>query len=494
MKDRVLIFILLLSLSSWAQERSIRDEYFKEAKQSKQAYTQEWKQNKQDYIAFRRQANMEYLENLKQAWKEYTANKKMPRPKDDAIPPVIYEGEGEKEKEAVEIPVTVLPMDEPQPQPDPIAPIIENTIANDNIEIALYNTRISIRIPKSRHISLSQLDNNAIIDAWQKMSGEDYSNLIYDCIDVRNKYALSDWAYIRFLQLVAEKIYGHASNEAVLLQAFIYGQSGYSMRLAYGHDNRLYMLVESTYTIYDYDYYLINNKKFYPLNCQLNQLYITDTGFKHEKAMSLQITTEQKLHHKSSAERTLTGKSGLSLHCSVNVNTIDFYNNYPTGHIGEDFGTRWATYANVPLEKSIRESLYPQLKKEVAGLSELDAVNLILNWVQTAFVYQLDDKVWGQDRAFFPSETLYYPYCDCEDRSILFSRIIRDVLGLNVVLLYYPGHLATAVQFNTDVKGDYLTVKGKKYIVCDPTYIGAPVGDTMPKMDNQSAKVIVLNR
>lgn len=31
-----------------------------------------------------------------------------------------------------------------------------------------------------------------------------------------------------------------------------------------------------------------------------------------------------------------------------------------------------------------------------------------------------------------------------------------------------------------------------KYIVCDPTYINAPVGETMPDMDNQTAKVIYL--
>ena len=75
----------------------------------------------------------------------------------------------------------------------------------------------------------------------------------------------------------------------------------------------------------------------------------------------------------------------------------------------------------------------------------------------------------------------------------MFSRLIRDLLGLKVVLVYYPGHLATAVGFDEDVNGDYLTVGGDKYVVCDPTYIGAPVGRTMPDMDNKSAKVILLN-
>ena len=56
----------------------------------------------------------------------------------------------------------------------------------------------------------------------------------------------------------------------------------------------------------------------------------------------------------------------------------------------------------------------------------------------------------------------------------------------------HPGHLATAVGFNEDVAGDYLMVNGKKYVVCDPTYINARVGMTMPKMDNSSAIAVTL--
>jgi hypothetical protein len=66
-------------------------------------------------------------------------------------------------------------------------------------------------------------------------------------------------------------------------------------------------------------------------------------------------------------------------------------------------------------------------------------------------------------------------------------------LGLKVVLIYYPGHLAAAVHFTQPgVTGDYVMVKGQRYVICDPTYIGAPVGATMPNMDNRQAKIILL--
>ena len=96
-----------------------------------------------------------------------------------------------------------------------------------------------------------------------------------------------------------------------------------------------------------------------------------------------------------------------------------------------------------------------------------------------------------KDGLYYPTE-LYYPYCDCEDRSILYSRLVRDLLGLDVILVFYPGHLATAVCFNTPVEGDYIELSGKRFTICDPTYIGAPVGMTMPNMDNKTAKVILL--
>jgi hypothetical protein len=161
--------------------------------------------------------------------------------------------------------------------------------------------------------------------------------------------------------------------------------------------------------------------------------------------------------------------------------------------INQDFGTRWAMYANTPMSAQAKNTLYPSLRQAIAGKSSYEAVSRLLNFVQTAFEYEYDDKVWGGDRAFFAEETLYYPYCDCEDRAILFSRLVRDLVGLKVVLIYYPGHLAAAVQFDNSVTGDYVTLNGRRYVVCDPTYIGAPVGKSMPNLNNSQAKVILLD-
>ena len=165
---------------------------------------------------------------------------------------------------------------------------------------------------------------------------------------------------------------------------------------------------------------------------------------------------------------------------------------YPSSELNNNPLTRWAMYANTPLTKEVQQMIYPTLVEQLRGLSYRAKVEKILNFVQTAFVYEYDDKVWGGDRAFFPEETLFYPYADCEDRSILFSRLVRDLLDLPVVLIYYPGHLATAVAFPNAEQGDFIVIDGKRFTICDPTYIGAPVGLTMSGMNNQTAKAILL--
>ncbi len=104
--------------------------------------------------------------------------------------------------------------------------------------------------------------------------------------------------------------------------------------------------------------------------------------------------------------------------------------------------------------------------------------------------------MWGvDDRALFPDESWNYFYSDCEDHAIHFTRLVRDLMGLDAVLVYYPGHLASAVAFTDgSVTGDYVNYKGKRFTICDPTYFYAPVGVTMVGMDNSKAILVDLRR
>lgn len=489
--------IVVLCACASAQAQSTFEEFRNRIERDFSAFQ---KEKEEDFNAFREKINKEYALLLEKSWKEFEGMKGIPVPEEDKpVPPVIYPEEDKDQtiKDNRKPFEEIIPIVKPEPQPSPVVPIEEEPLPRDvYFSFKFFGTDLKVRLDKDKHyFRLSHCDEPSIAKAWNILSTDAYNSVINDCLHIRQSYRLCDWAYLLMLRDLSKAFFKGMDNEATLFTAFLYCQSGYKMRLAYA-DDHLYLLYASKHSIYEKVYWTVDGEMYYPLDCDLRQLYICQAEFPNEKPLSLLVEDEQLLSAHLSPQRTLCSERFEDVKVSVNVNKnlVDFYDSYPTSMINEDFGTRWVMYANTPLSQQAKDSFYPSLREAIAGDSQFMAVNKLLNFVQTAFVYEYDDKVWGGDRAFFAEETLYYPYCDCEDRSILFSRLVRDLLDMKAVLIYYPGHLATAVRFSEEVKGDYLLINGERYVICDPTYIGAPVGRTMPKMDNMSAKVLLLDR
>ncbi len=462
---------------------------------SNSAFNQSRANNFNDY---RQKLNAEYVKMTREAWKDFNAFKALVPPDRDEkpVPPILMsddDAQKEREDRQVVIETVVTPV-KTKPAPQPVAPVRETPeTAPQYLSFSYLGASCKVRKPAGTPFRLKGLSENAVADAWEALCDTRYNNLVVDCIKLRNQQKLCDWAYLMMLQEMANTCCGKGTNEATLLMAFVYSQSGYRIRLGQA-GNRLELLYASQHKIYNRGYYSMDGEYLYPLNKESTSIRISAAKYPKEQSLSLWVPQLPQVPFVAAQQRTLTSKRypDMSVRVSENKNLMTFFDSYPTSEVGGNFMTRWAMYANTPVCKEVREELYPQLKRALTGISEKVAVEKLLNWVQTAFVYEYDDKVWGGDRALFPDETLYYPYCDCEDRSILFTRLVRDLLGLKCILIYYPGHVATAVSFSEQVQGDYIQTSGRRFTVCDPTYIGAPAGRTMPKMNNASAKVILL--
>lgn len=463
------------------------------------AYEQFRQQATTEYENFRDQANKEYAEFMKQAWKQFHANAAIPQPVEKDIPPVVVkEEERKRPRENKPLPIEGKPIaiPAPEPQPVPVAPIKEQPVVETEeakVAFNIYGSDWKIRFTDEERFHLADCSETSLSDAWKRLSGKAYNNTIRDCLEWRITRQLSDWAYLKMLDKFSKACLGN-TNEAVLLMAYIYCQSGYQMRLG-TINGQLYMLYGTQHVVFNQAYYTIGSETFYIYDSDIVSLKICNIAYPKEKSLSFYIPKDQLFDYAASDVRHLKSKRypTMDITSQVNKNLIAFCNDYPKTSIWDNFMTRWAMLANTPMQKEVRENMYPQLQDAIKGLSEKEAMERLLNWVQTSLVYEYDDKVWGGDRAFFAEESLYYPYADCEDRSILLSRLVRDLLGLKTILIYYPGHLAMAVEFNEDVNGDYIMLDSKKFVVCDPTYINANVGMTMPRMDNATAKVILLD-
>lgn len=451
-----------------------------------------------EFDDFRKQAMKEYICFVRNPWKEFRDIPAVPVPKEQPVPPVIMPEE-DKAKPVLDNPIVIEDIIEPvvvQPQPQPIEPIKALPIPSDRyFSFTFFGTKARVRFDDNDRIKLSGVSNNDIADALESLSDKKYDNIIADCLTLRDSLKLSDWAYIQMLKSLTDSIEGTGTNEAALMLAYLYMQSGYKTRL--GSDGKkLFMLYGTKHIVFDHASYSVNGERYYGIEMLPSRMFICEATFPKERDLSLLVTTEQRFSDDRSAPRRIKSKlhKDIDVTATVNKNLLKFYETYPTSMIGDDMMTRWAMYANTPTEQHTRSELYPQLKERLRGLSQAEAVGRILNWIQTGFEYEYDDKIWGGDRAFFSEETLFYPFCDCEDRSILFTRLVRDILDLRCILVYYPGHLASAVELTQDnVNGDYIQHNGHRYIIADGTYINAPLGRTMPKMENATAKVILLD-
>lgn len=335
---------------------------------------------------------------------------------------------------------------------------------------------------------LAGVKEEHVADAWVTLAADKYLSVLAQCAEYREKLNLCDWGYVRFLQEMTTSFFTAShSNEAVLMQIYLLVQSGYRVRMARS-DNSLVLLLPIEHDVYDYSYLTVDGIPYYIIDDGARSgrsFYVYDRAFPQEMALSLYMPSPPSLQAvgTKTVERTLTSKKQVSVTVETDRNLIDFYNDYPVS-------SQWGFYSSASLSQEIKSELYPTLRHYIDGMGSAEAANLLLNFVQTAFEYKTDDEQFGYERPLFGDETFFYPYCDCEDRSILYSILVRDLLGLDVVLLNYPGHLATAVKFKEDVIGDYILLNDGKYIVCDPTYIGASIGEAMPDCRDEKAVIV----
>lgn len=337
----------------------------------------------------------------------------------------------------------------------------------------------------NRKCSLNGLNENAIADAYEALCNSDYKPLLADCAQIRKDLRLNDWGVFTLVRQVADTYCGTA-NESIVMQQFLLNEMGYRARMARkATEDKMMLFVATDCSIYAHPYITLNGQNYYNLsgNNEQCQFYMCQKDSpKAKNSVGMQLK-EAPLFPGTVVSSTHQAKgSAAKVTVDVPKALMDFYKDYPQ--------CDYSVYFNAPVNAAMENRILSSLAPLVQGRNEADAANILINFVQTAFQYQTDGQQFGYEKPFFVEELFYYPYSDCEDRAMLFSYLVRKLLGLDVVLLDYPEHIATAVRFNGNVSGDYLMVNGRKYIVCDPTYIGASIGMTMPRYKTVSAKVL----
>lgn len=354
-----------------------------------------------DFNNFRRQSMEQFAEFVKNPWKEFEETKPIPKPTPKPLPPVIMDDDMVKpiEDNPIIIEEVVRPVIE-EPQPQPIEPIQEIPIASPSyLNFVFFGTSDKVRLEKDDLPLLGGVSERDVAVMLQKLSTEENDNLILDCLGIRENRNLSDWAYLQMLNIIANEAYPGKSNEAQLLLAYLYMQSGYRMRLASDGSN-LYMLYASKHLIYEKPSFAVDGDIYYGIDDLPERLFICQSSFPKETSLSLLMGTNQHFAYKESVSRSISSNkySDMKFNVAVNENLLDFYSTYPTSALDGNMMTRWAMYANTPMDNNLSSQLYPSLKELLKDKSELEATNMILNTIQTGLIYEYDEKIWGRDR------------------------------------------------------------------------------------------------
>ncbi|WP_022849703.1 hypothetical protein [Limisalsivibrio acetivorans] len=487
MKGRLALFIVsafILTLST------VGAETFEDFVRSEMAAFQEFKDER----------DREFMLFLEGKWEELESEKPdklIEKPKIEDVPvadvpdeePIVPEPD--RAEPVVPEPVVTEPVSpEPEIAKPPVpAPYTPPTVTGPKAVYDFFGNKVQIPYDSSmgRGVGLS-INEQSISAFWKNAATSDYEPLMESLKSYKDKLALNDWGFLLLAGRTAERI-ADDKQARTLLVWFMLTKAGYNTRVGYD-DRNVYLMVPALNKLYSVSYITYKGTRFYTLSYDGFSNDVgplkTYSGSYPDASGGMDFTLKRYpmlgANLRNKELKFSYGGKDYRITVPYSLYSVEYFRNHPQADMG--------IYAGAGLPEWAKNPLKSQLGHLIKDMDEKDAVNVILRFVQTSFKYATDQDQFGHEKVMFPEELMYYPESDCEDRSVLFSWLVRELLGLDVVMLDYPGHIATAVRFKNDAEGDYILAGGHRYTVCDPTYINANYGMTMPRFKDVKPEII----
>ena len=409
-----------------------------------------------------------------------------------------YDGEANAELPVPEAPAPPPPAGpEPAPAPQPAPQRAPSSMAPDipsdllspgagKVQVSYGGSVLWLTDMTRGVFKLSGTKENAVADAYDALARTPYRTLLGECAKVRRAMNLNGWGYNRLIEAVALR-QASGADERTMLRFFLLKESGCDVRICRkASTGRLMLMMATDCGLFGYPYAEIGGRRYYNVTDRdVSPFYTYDAAAGAASPVAMGLATTPRFAGSSITSVHTSKKSPLTARVTVPEGLAAFYKDYPQ--------CDYAVYLSASVDPVVKGALLSSLRPYVEGKGQAEAANLLIGFVQTAFDYKTDGDQFGIEKPFFVEEMFCYPYSDCEDRAILYSFLVRELLGLDVVLLNYPEHMATAVAFDEPVEGDNLSIGGRRFTVCDPTYIGAPIGKAMPQFRGVKADVIVVD-
>lgn len=445
-----------------------------------------------DYEAFRSRILEHYADFLEGEWHPYEPlmeKKKYDRPKPAEAPTVVSVPVAPA---APEIPVPVLnvPAQRPAPKPAVPAPVpapapVPQAQATEDFDF--YGMTLSV--PKIDFNILKSVRRQADTAAqWRVLDKGQAREAAGALGALSGELGLNGYLAFRLGEAYLKSKFPDA-DDAALFSALHYLMlnMGYDARLALTERNIPLMLIPFVQKVYGSIYLNFDGRNytaFAPEGATVHggENIYTCTVPSGQDAGRLSDLRLDGLNLPYKAYRFDIAGGGIHISGETNENFFRMLYRYPQMPT-EDF-------ASSTLDSKVREDIAGQIRGQLSGKTDEEAVNALMGFFHQGFSYATDDNRHGFEKPYFLEETLYYDKCDCEDRAIMFTWLVWNVLHLPTHLNAYPGHESAAVAVEAANPGPYsYTFEGKTFRNTDPTYIGSHIGDVMPQFSSTSPKI-----
>lgn len=329
---------------------------------------------------------------------------------------------------------------------------------------------------------------------WRGMAGgKIHESLLPGFRELVSRYGLNDFLLFEAVNAYVDtKFQGIHSSARKSLSHYLLTGLGYDVRLGKNGSGAAMLLVPFKQMVYARPYLNIGGKKYFIFaddSVDLSQaanLRISSCDLPTDadagNALDL-IIKDLRLPYQPMAYEV--SHNGLTIKGEFNKAIIPLLYRYPQ--------MPTADYARSNILPGVREGIVSQLKAQLEPLEKGEAVDRLLQFVQSGFEYATDEDFHGFEKPYFLEETLFYPKNDCEDRAIFYTYLLWEVLGVPNQLICYPGHESASVALEAAPTGAHRSTSydagGTTYYISDPTYIGSVTGMCMPDFEHESPTI-----
>ena len=362
--------------------------------------------------------------------------------------------------------------------------------------IIFLGDTLRLQLPNALLGRLEQCDAEHYNRLRSNMLRANYAPLIAQLDSYCATRRACDWCRYLLVRAVSEAALPDTmSDERIALQIFLLERMGFDARAAQQGEH-LAMLLPFDDTIYERGYISIDGQRFYIFgysSATEGYVPIPPPDTSPRRPLSIEIGAGFDSPHSTTIALPLWSKYlGEQVVVPISTARIELMRQYPT--------TEKAPFHRAEIPAPICDTLLPILARHIAQMSQLDAAEFLLGLVQHGFEFTSDSDLFGRHKQMTVEESLFYGRNNCKDRTLIYSWLIDNLLGLQTVLVDYQidtriesvGHVACGVAFSEIVAGTFITHRGRRFTICDPSYIDAPVGYPMPRYARWPMKVLEL--